>query len=223
MSSNISNNSPELSRLLDRMSVKKHDDVKAEQSERKQVLGQILDPFAPMENGEFIAQMAQFSTVSGIGEINSSLSNLVQQLDQNRIATATSYVGKSVLVPGGVATPDENGKITGAIDLPDNVAGLGLTITDSSGTTVQTLNLGPQGKGLVGFEWDGLDDVGEVAGMPPYQISANALILGKAKTLPTNVFGKVETVNLPNDGGRMTLDVSGVGTVEVSDVKKVRD
>ena len=27
------------------------------------------DPFAPMENGEFIAQMAQFSTVTGITEM----------------------------------------------------------------------------------------------------------------------------------------------------------
>ena len=34
------------------------------------------DPFAPMDNGDFIAQMAQFSTVTGITEINNNLSNL---------------------------------------------------------------------------------------------------------------------------------------------------
>ena len=28
------------------------------------------DPFAPMDNGDFIAQMAQFSTVTGIEEVN---------------------------------------------------------------------------------------------------------------------------------------------------------
>ena len=31
------------------------------------------DPFAPMENGEFIAQMAQFSTVTGITEMGQTL------------------------------------------------------------------------------------------------------------------------------------------------------
>ena len=30
------------------------------------------DPFAPMDNGDFIAQMAQFSTVTGITEINNN-------------------------------------------------------------------------------------------------------------------------------------------------------
>ena len=34
------------------------------------------DPFAPMDNGDFIAQMAQFSTVTGIEEVNSSLKTL---------------------------------------------------------------------------------------------------------------------------------------------------
>ena len=34
------------------------------------------DPFAPMENGEFIAQMAQFSTVTGITCDSRKLSHL---------------------------------------------------------------------------------------------------------------------------------------------------
>ena len=36
------------------------------------------DPFAPMENGEFIAQMAQFSTVTGITEMGQSLNGICQ-------------------------------------------------------------------------------------------------------------------------------------------------
>ena len=42
------------------------------------------DPFAPMENGDFIAQMAQFSTVSGIEEINKNLSALSADMRQAR-------------------------------------------------------------------------------------------------------------------------------------------
>ena len=34
------------------------------------------DPFAPMDNGDFIAQMAQFSTVTGIQEMNGSLGKI---------------------------------------------------------------------------------------------------------------------------------------------------
>ena len=61
------------------------------------------DPFAPMDNGDFIAQMAQFSTVTGIQEMNSSIGKLVEEFDQARIATASNLLGHSVLVPGNIA------------------------------------------------------------------------------------------------------------------------
>ena len=76
------------------------------------------DPFAPMENGDFIAQMAQFSTVSGIEEINKNLSALSADMRQARIATASTLLGHSVLVPGGLARPDSNGEIHGVFELP---------------------------------------------------------------------------------------------------------
>jgi len=43
------------------------------------------DPFQPLENGEFVAQMAQFSTVSGIEEMNASLKGMTDSLQGNRI------------------------------------------------------------------------------------------------------------------------------------------
>ena len=60
------------------------------------------DPFAPMENGDFIAQMAQFSTVSGIKDVNDSLSGLAGEYEKARIATAASLLGHSVLLPGNI-------------------------------------------------------------------------------------------------------------------------
>ena len=76
------------------------------------------DPFSPMENGDFIAQMAQFSTVTGITEMSESLKSLSGQLGEFRIATASSMLGNSVLVHGNIARPDANGEIHGVIDMP---------------------------------------------------------------------------------------------------------
>ena len=70
------------------------------------------DPFAPMENAEFIAQMAQFSTVTGITEISESLKGMSDQLSEFRIATAANMLGHSVLVPGSIAYPDADGTIS---------------------------------------------------------------------------------------------------------------
>ena len=54
------------------------------------------DPFAPMENAEFIAQMAQFSTVTGITEMGAELKGIADQLGEFRIATAANLLGNSV-------------------------------------------------------------------------------------------------------------------------------
>ena len=69
------------------------------------------DPFKPVENEDFIAQMAQFSTVTGITEINSNLNELGEKLAPNRVAVAASFIGHEVLVPGSIARPNEYGTI----------------------------------------------------------------------------------------------------------------
>jgi flagellar basal-body rod modification protein FlgD len=40
------------------------------------------DPFAPMDNGDFIAQMAQFSSVAGISEMSETMSGIAEQIGQ---------------------------------------------------------------------------------------------------------------------------------------------
>ena len=89
------------------------------------------DPFAPMDNGDFIAQMAQFSTVTGIQEMNTSIGKLVGEFDQARIATASNLLGHSVLVPGNIGRADENGELHGVLDLPDSTILTQLTYRDA--------------------------------------------------------------------------------------------
>ena len=50
------------------------------------------DPTKPVDNTEYVAQMAQFSTVSGITETNKSLAAIAQRLDQ-LVALATAQSG----------------------------------------------------------------------------------------------------------------------------------
>ena len=46
------------------------------------------DPTKPVDNTEYVAQMAQFSTVSGITQSNQALAAIIERLDR-LIATAT--------------------------------------------------------------------------------------------------------------------------------------
>ena len=136
------------------------------QKEKKDTLGQSdflklmttqlqnQDPFAPMDNGDFIAQMAQFSTVTGIQEINNSIGRLVEEFDQARIATASNLLGHSVLVPGDTGKPDNEGELHGVLDLPEGTISTELRYLDAdTGSELHFDDLGPRPSGLVGFSW----------------------------------------------------------------------
>ena len=75
------------------------------------------DPFKPMENGEFLTQMAQFSAVSGLKDIKDSFKSLSESMQSNQALQAASMVGRRVLV-NGTSTELVDGKgISGTVDL----------------------------------------------------------------------------------------------------------
>ena len=135
-----------LKRILDKIGVESSD--KKNVAQNKSNLGQEdflklmttqlqnQDPFAPMENGDFIAQMAQFSTVTGITEMSNNMKELNSKVDGFRIATAAQYLGHSVLVPGAVVRPNGNNEINGVIDLPTSTTKLQVFFQKENGEII---------------------------------------------------------------------------------------
>ncbi|MGM0679725.1 MAG: flagellar hook capping FlgD N-terminal domain-containing protein, partial [Pseudomonadota bacterium] len=113
------------------------------------------DPFKPMEDGEFLSQMAQFSAVSGLKEIKDSFSTLTDSLKSNHALQASSMVGRKVLIPGDKAVLPEGGELKGAVDLPTSTGDLKVSIYDASGELVHKIDKGSQSQGIVNFSWDG--------------------------------------------------------------------
>ena len=121
------------------------------------------DPFAPMENGDFIAQMAQFSTVTGITEMGSTLQGIADQLGEFRIATAANLLGSSVMIPGNAARAGENGEIHGMLDLPSASGITNLAFSNAEGKLLHSIELGSQPAGLVGRVLAALGELGRPA------------------------------------------------------------
>ena len=180
------------------------------------------DPFQPQDNTQMIAQMAQFSTVTGIQQLNTTMSTMATQISDNQIATVASFAGKTVLVPGTTALADSTGAISGAIDLPNSVSGLNVQITDQNGTVVKSLSLGANPAGLVGFSWDGKDANGNPVGKSSYNVSATAMVGGKSVAQTTDVYAPITEVPIPASGQTQTFVVGGVGTVNMSDIKSIK-
>ena len=177
------------------------------------------DPFAPQSNDQMIAQMAQFSTVSGITQMNTTLTGISTQISENRIATAANFVGKTVLVPGNVAMPDDTGAISGAVDLPSNATGLSLEISTEQGVLVKNIDLGANPAGLVGFQWDGKDASGNPVAASRYIVKALMSSGGAQSSAATDVYAPVMGANVPTTGADQTLTVAGIGVVKMTDVR----
>ncbi len=220
-----------LNAILSKLGVKTQEEVKKQGN--KNTLGQEdflklmtaqlqnQDPFAPMDNGDFIAQMAQFSTVTGITEINNNLTNLGSKLEPNRVATAAQFLGHSVLVPGQVASPDDKGEIHGVVDLPGYSNDVGLTFTSPSGEIVHTMNLGSNEKGLVGFSWvDIPEDIKKDKTRLTIQAYAGN---GEASDgLTTAVYNKVIAASAPKNTEDVILETKDYGEISASDAIKFK-
>ena len=179
------------------------------------------DPFKPMEDGQFLTQIAQFGTATGIGELKDSFSQVAGALYSNQALQASALVGRSVLVPSNIAKLAENGEIKGAIDLPANTDRLTISIHDAVGQPVKQFELGVQGKGLVDFTWDGRDQDGNRMPVGTYQISAGARIDGEMVATDSLVHAPVESVTLLSGGQGLTLSLGGLGERNLADIRKI--
>lgn len=179
------------------------------------------DPLNPMESGEFLSQLAQFGTVNGITELQSSFSTLANSLQSNQALQATTMVGRNVLASGNIAVLDDSGSVSGAVDLSTATGRLMLTVTDSVGQVVRSMNLGTQSAGLVHFTWDGLDNNGKVMPAGNYVINSEAVVDNETVAQSTFIVAKVESVTLSQDGSGPLLNLNGLGTVGMNQIREI--
>ena len=179
------------------------------------------DPFAPMENGEFIAQMAQFSTVTGITSMDESLKNVAAKLGETRIATAANMLGHSVLVPGKIARADDDGSINGVIDLPSAATNVNVVFKSQSGEILDTINLGNQSSGLVGFAWHGAPK-DMIEKDEPILVEAYANSGKGMEGVSSSIFAEVLSSSAGDGDSGVMLDVRDYGTISANEVIKFR-
>jgi flagellar basal-body rod modification protein FlgD len=176
------------------------------------------DPTKPMDNFEFLSQIAQFGMVSGIQESQQSLTAMIDSLLANRTLQATSLVGKNVVASSNLGSFVEGGQLSGVIELPGDASGVEVQIFDQSGQLVHALQLGPTGAGRQAFDWDGLGADGEPIDDGVYELVAQAILDGVSQGVPVLAASTVNSVSVGVGGGDVTLNLEGGARVAISDV-----
>jgi flagellar basal-body rod modification protein FlgD len=179
------------------------------------------NPLEPQDNGAFVAQLAQFSSLEGITTLNNTVSGLASNYNSSQALQASSLVGRSVIAPGDKAVVDTTKSLSGTVVVPSSVASATLKITDAAGKTVRTIDLGSQKAGNASFIWDGKNDAGETVPAGTYTFGATSTIDGKSVALITNLPATVNSVTISQTGGELMLNLAGLGSVALSKVQTI--
>ena len=178
------------------------------------------DPLNPLDNAQVTSQLAQISTVSGIDKLNATLQTMAASFVANQSLQAAAMIGHGVLAAGSTLTLT-NGAAFGGVDLPQAVDKLTVSIKDSSGIVVQSMDLGPQPQGVFAFQWDGVTASGASAAAGNYSFSVSAQ-QGTNKIDGTALaYGLVKSVAPGVQGQSPMLDVVGLGLIELSAIKQI--
>jgi len=176
------------------------------------------DPLNPMDNAQMTSQLAQISTVDGIDKLNATLQKLIDGSNDNQALQAAALVGHGVLVPGsGLVLQD--GMSIGGVSIGEPADSVIVTVKDSAGLVVKTINLGAQDAGSVSFSWDGTTDSGATAASGNYTMSVAATRGGDAVTAKALELGIVSSVARTTQG--VSLNLGALGMFKMSDVIQI--
>ncbi len=139
---------------------------------------QYQDPMDPMSGTEFASQLAQFSSVEELTNINTELG---QSISANSVLTqsinndlAATFIGKNVQATTNTFTYSGTGTTELGYNLPSAASTVTVNISDGSGNVVKTIQSAPTGNGDQSFTWDGTNDAGNQVGSGTYTFSVQA-------------------------------------------------
>jgi flagellar basal-body rod modification protein FlgD len=223
------------SSVTDNLSITKKTEVKKNTNELGQAAFLELmitqmnnqNPLSPQDNSEFVAQLAQFSSVEGLERLNTSFNSFVS----NNALQASSLVGRSVTVESEKSSLVKGGIIAGSAELAHSTKNLSISIYDEKGALAQKIPVGEVPKGEMVFRWDGQnmeingklldweakEDEAVAAGEYKFVVTADQD--GKNEALKTSLSANVNSVTI-GENGKLILNLAGIGPVESSKVKQ---
>ena len=179
------------------------------------------DPTDPLDNSEMVTQLAQISNISSIEEVTSTLEGISGQISAAETLQASALVGNGVLIEGNSIQVADGTATTFGVTLGSDAEDVTVTIKDSSGNVVATLDAGAMSAGTQALHWDGVQDDGSSAADGSYTFSVSASSDATAVSATALKYALVTGVTT-DSSNQVALDLGGVNdNVGLSDIKLV--
>jgi flagellar basal-body rod modification protein FlgD len=213
--------------------VSRYEDVKEAAKKTKEEMGkqefltlftaqlQNQNPLEPVKNEAFVAQLAQFSQLEALTNMQTSLDTFVTAMSGERMLNSASLIGKKVAVSDSPTQLTQGGTINASIDLPEGAAGIQINVHDTKGNLIQELIAGPQIPGTTPVLWDGKDAMGNPAPTGLYRLTAQAVVNGSTNKVAVNALSTVKSIVTNPSDGSVSVEVDGGKTILLTDVKRV--
>lgn len=180
---------------------------------------QAQDPMDPMESADFSAQLAQFSALEQMQNVNSSIEDLIelQLVTNNNMAVAlidkaVSSPGDNVSIVNGKADPI-------SYELASKAVSVTVNIFDSRNNLVSSHIRGTEGVGLHNFTWDGKDSSGKALPDGNYSFSVTALGNENSPVATrTHQSSRVSSIVFENG---ISYAITGNNKIDVKDISSV--
>jgi flagellar basal-body rod modification protein FlgD len=175
-----------------------------------------------MDDKEFVAELAQFSSLEQLTEINSGIEGLTTLTQEQQMIGAVNFIGKTIDATGTAVSVEDGTATSVTFTLPEDANTCLINILDSSKNIVRTVDVGAKTAGEVEFQWDGKDYDGNAVEDGQYQVAVTATNAdGDAMKVSSTMRGKV--VGIQQVNGSYYLDIGGGRYAAFTDISNVEN
>jgi len=180
---------------------------------------QYQDPLAPQDASAMLDQLSQLTLVEQSYNNTTALNNLLTAQNNSLSMSSVSFIGKTVKANGNSLSYDGSTSPKLQYNLSSASSATTLTITNSAGTVVRTVDLGAQSSGDLSYSWDGCDNNGSKLSAGAYTFSVKAASAsGTSVTATTYTTGRIDGVDLTGSNPYLTIGATSVSLADVISV-----
>ena len=176
------------------------------------------DPLNPLKGAEFLGQLAQFSTVQGIENMQQAMGAMASVMENDQSLRAATLVGRDALVEVDKVQLGAGAGVSGEI-IATRAGPIHVEVVDAAGQVVSRLDMEAAGSGPMAFEWDGTDAKGEATAAGTYTFRATSGSGDDSEALAVRLAAHIDSVSIEPTG--LVLNLAGLGSMPLSTVRRI--
>jgi flagellar basal-body rod modification protein FlgD len=132
------------------------------------------DPTQPVDNQQFIAQLAQFSSLQDQEATNTKLDSLLSAAMTSNQTASAGFIGKEITYNQSQVVIGASGGADVKAQLAQASPSVTAVVKDANGAVVRTLPATAEPSGAITLHWDGTTDAGTAAPAGTYSVTVSA-------------------------------------------------